>query len=121
MIEVPDTPVDGYGRLLPIIAAFRGDGRYTVHEVEHTAVMAATLGESRSITISGPSAIAEIEKRFRLPADLAFQRQNKGLVWLVDGGVGITFRSSRNGILDGWRALEWDSGTDETAGDHSIH
>jgi len=58
MIVVPDVAVDGYARLLPVIETFRADARYTVAE---------TVG---FFTISGPSSIEAIEKRFVLPADL---------------------------------------------------
>jgi hypothetical protein len=118
MIVVPDVIVDGYGRLLPVISAFRGDSRYSVLEAKN----ASHLGiEAVSVTITGPASVSDIEARFTLPLDLAFDRRNRSTVWLVDDGIGVTFRAPRFGILQGWRALEGEPTADTTAGDHTRH
>ena len=106
MIVVPDVIVEGYGRLLPVISAFRGDDRYEVLDTVNPPEVAATLGEARSVTISGPCSTADLERRFSLPPGLAFDRQSTSRAWLVDGAIGITFRERRWRWLDGWRALE---------------
>ncbi len=106
MIVVPDLAIEGYGRLLPVIQDFRGDDRYEVLDVANRPDVAATLGEARSVTISGPCSAADLERRFTLPSGLRFERQSATSVWLLDEGIGITFRPRRSRWLDGWRALE---------------
>ena len=118
MIVVADETVEGYGRLLPVIDAFRRDGRYSVLETRN----APNLGiEAVSVTITGPTSVSDVEARFTLPADLAFERRNRSTVWLVDDGIGVTFRAPRFGILQGWRALEGEPSADTTAGNHTRH
>lgn len=118
MIVVGDAAVPPYGRLAPVISAFRGDARYTVLETRNPPELGI---EAVSVTITGPCSIADIEKRFTLPADLAFDRRNRSTVDLVDEGIGVTFRAPRFGWLQGWRALEGAPQRDSTTGDHTHH
>lgn len=121
MIVVPDTVVEGYGRLLPVIEAFRADARYTVAETVNPPSVAACLREAVSVDVSGPSGISEIEKRFSLPADLAFRRVNASTIYLADDQIGISFHAPRNRWWQGWRAWEGEPRPDTTAGDHTVH
>ena len=121
MIVVPDVAVEGYGRLLPVIEAFRADTRYVVIETVNSPSIASALREAVSVDISGPTSIRDIEKRFVLPADLAFERVNKSTVSLVDEQIGIGFHPPRSRWWSGWRAWEGDPKPDAMAGDHTVH
>jgi hypothetical protein len=121
MIVVPDVVVDGYARLLPVIEAFRADARYTVIETANRPNIAYYRREAISVSITGPSSIDDIEKRFVLPADLAFNRENRHTVHLWEEGIGITFQPPSSKWWQGWRAWEGYPRGDETAGDHTVH
>ena len=121
MIVVPDAPVEVYGRLLPVIEAFRADARYTVIETVNAPNVAYYLREAVSVEISGRTTIADIEKRFVLPAGLSFNRVNQSIVHLADDGIGISFHPPRSKWWQGWRAWEGEPKPDSMAGDHTVH
>ena len=121
MIVVPDVVVGDYGRLLPVIEAFRADARYVVIETVNRPNIAYYRREEISVSIAGPSSIDDIEKRFVLPVDLAFNRENRMIVHLWEQGIGITFHPPRSRWWQGWRAWEGYPRADETTDDHTVH
>jgi len=121
MIVIPDLVVEGYGRLLPVIEAFRADSRYTVVETTNRPNIADALRQDTSVSITGPSSIEDVEKRFVLPADLTFNRVNRSTVHLWEPGIGVTIQPPSSKWWQGWRAIEGYPRSDETAGDHTVH
>ena len=65
MIVVPDEAVQGYGRLLPVIEAFRADARYVVVEKVNPPNIAYYLREAISIDVAGRTTVDDIEGRDR--------------------------------------------------------
>jgi len=98
-----------YGRLLRLINYFRLNGQFRVRG-----------DASDGIIIEGPTSIAQIEKRFLLPHDLAFHRRNKFSVSLIDGEMRIEFRP-KSSIWMTVGSHEFYDGRDSLTGDHTQH